>query len=253
MTFLDPLFNPILQPLLNWSPFWAVVLISLIISVLITLAYKVFTNQEEMKRLKEKQKEFQQRMKELRNNPEQMMAAQKENMQISMQYMKQSLRVTLITMLPILLIFTWMNAHLSSEPIFPNERYEIIAVFAEGVTGEAELIPDAGTQLFNEAQQEIQDGTTSWTLSSVAGEHNLTVKHGNDQQTKEVLITTELQYAEAVQQYQHSDITQIQINYDKLTPLGTFSIFGWEPGWLGLYIIFSLLFSIGLRKVMKVY
>jgi uncharacterized membrane protein (DUF106 family) len=36
-------------------------------------------------------------------------------------------------------------------------------------------------------------------------------------------------------------------------PLGAFSLLGWHPGWLGTYIILSLIISLLLRKVMKVY
>jgi len=101
MAFLDPILNPVLLPLLNWSPFWGICLVAFIISLLITLAYKLFTNQNEVKRLKEEQKEFQKRIKELRQNPEEMMKVQKDAMKKNMEYMKHSFKPTLITMLPI--------------------------------------------------------------------------------------------------------------------------------------------------------
>jgi uncharacterized membrane protein (DUF106 family) len=252
MAFLDSVFNPILQPLVDLSPFWAVFLISLVISLLITLAYKYFTDQNEMKRLKGLQKDFQKQMKELREHPEEMMKVQKEAMKTNMEYMKHSFKVTLITILPIILIFGWMNAHLMYEPIFPGERFSITAEFAEEVNGQAELLPDEGVELISEAQQKI-DGEVVWNLKSTAGMHLLTVKTDTDEQTKKVLITKELAYEEAISNYEHSDISSIKINYNKLRPLGDLSLFGWQPGWLGLYIIFSIVFSILLRKLMKIY
>ena len=45
----------------------------------------------------------------------------------------------------------------------------------------------------------------------------------------------------------------ITISNSKFTPLGSVSIFGWHPGWLALYIITSLICSIGLRKWLNVY
>ena len=65
MSFLDPVLNPVLGPLLTKSPLLLIILISMVISVIITVAYKFLTNQNEMKRLKEQQKEFQKQMKEL--------------------------------------------------------------------------------------------------------------------------------------------------------------------------------------------
>lgn len=249
MAFLDPVFNPVLA----LGPLWAIVLLSLIISLVIVLVYKFFTNQEEMKRLKDEQKEFRKRMNELKSNPEEMMKVQKEAMQKNFQYMKHSFKATLITMLPILLIFGWMNAHFAYEPIYPDETYSITAKFKQGVAGEAELIPDEGTELLSNAKQPV-NSATSWNLKSTEGAHYLTVKVGELQQQKKVLITPDLEYEQPFTNYPHSDIEQITVNYRKLRPLGPdFSLLGWQPGWLGMYIFLSIVFSLVLRKVMKVY
>lgn len=234
----------------------AIVVISLFISVLIVLIYKLVTNQDEMKRLKEEQKEYQQKLKSLRNNPEEMMKVQKEAMKKNMAYMKHSFKPTLITFIPILLIFGWMNAHLAYEPIVPGGSYSLTAFFAEGVVGEAELIVDDNEkiEITSEVRQEVNSQVT-WNFKAKGeGEHYLTVKKGNDEQAKKILVTNELAYEEPISVYQHSDIKKIQIGYNKLRPAGTqFSMFGWQPGWLGWYILFSLVFSLGLRKILKVY
>jgi uncharacterized membrane protein (DUF106 family) len=251
-SFLDPVLSPIFQPLLNSSPFWTVLLLALVITVIITIVYKFFTNQNEMKRLKDEQKDYQKRIKALRDQPAEAMKLQKEAMKKNMDYMKHSMKATLITFLPIILIFGWMNAHLGAEPIFPGETYSVTANFEDGVGGKAVLIPPAGTEIIGDVEKEINSGVT-WQLKSDKGEHLLKVKVGDTEQTKNVLITKDVEYAEAIETYDHSDIKSITINYKKLRPLGDFDIFGWQPGWLGLYIIFSIVFSIGLRKLFKVY
>ena len=207
-----------------------------------------------MKELKDKQKEYQKQMKELRSNPQEMMKVQKEAMKINFEYMKHSLKPTLITMIPVLLIFGWMVGHFSFEPIYPNEAFSITAQFKEGSTGEAELITDNSTEVIGQKVQNITNNQVTWSLKSNSeGERSLVVKALGEEQTKKVLITTELTTAEQFTRYKNSALEQIVINYNKLLPLGNFSIFGWFPGWLGLYIIFSLIFSIGLRKVFKLY
>ena len=40
---------------------------------------------------------------------------------------------------------------------------------------------------------------------------------------------------------------EIRVGHKKRTPWEGFSIFGWYPGWLGVYIIYSIVMSIGLR------
>ena len=254
MAFLDPVLNPVLLPFLQASPLWGIVALALFLSIVITLAYKYLTDQVVMKSLRDQQKEFQQRMKALRDNPSEMMKVQKEAMKANLDYFKQSWnwKVILATMLPVMLIFGWMAAHLANEPIYPDETYSISAVFVKGASGNAELVADTGTQILSPAKQPVTSEIT-WQLKSTQGEHTLTIKSGTIEQTKKVIIGKDLKLAEAVSAYQHSDIGQIKINYNKLKPLGEFSLFGWQPGWLGLYIIFSIIFSTALRKVLKVY
>ncbi len=253
MSFLDVIFSPVLQPLVNLSPFWAIVVLALGISFLSTLAYKYLTNQKKMKELKDKQKEFQGRMKELRSQPDKMMEVQKEAMKVNMEYMKMSFKPTLFTMIPLLLLVGWMAGHLTYEPIYPQETYSMTAMFKAGVTGNAELVPDLGTEVLNGASQVITAGVATWSLRSTEGEHALDVKLGSQVETKKVIVTKEVKYADPIQLSDHSDIEKIQINYKTLKPLGTKSLIGWHPGWLGLYFIFSLIGSLAFRKVLKIY
>lgn len=246
--------TPVFKPLLELGPFWAIFIISLLISLIITFVYKWVTDQKLMKSLKEEQKEMQKQVKALKDNPQEMMKVQKEAMKKNMTYMKHSFKPTLITILPIIIIFGWMAAHFSYEPIYPGETYSITALFEKGISGEAELIPDKNTELISDAVQEINSETTWKLKSKTEGTHILEVKYDDQSYHKKVLITKELAYEEPFTTFQHSDLKQINIDYNKLKPLGPdFSIFGWQPGWLGLYIIFSLIFSMSLRKLLKIY
>ena len=266
MTFFDTFMDPVLNPLLALGPFWAVFVLSLLISLIIVLVYKYATNQEEMKSLKLQQKEFQKKTKALKGQPEEMIKVQKEAMQTNMKYMKHSFKATLITMLPMLVIFGWMNTHLAFEPIYPGETYSISALLHQDLAGEkVELIvpertefstnPNTGKR--SEAEQEIKS-LNQWYLESPAGEHLITVKVNDVEQLKKVLVTADFRYEEPLKSFKDSPIQRIQIDYKKLKPLqqvkeGGVSIFGWEPGWLGVYIFFSIIFSIGLRKLLKVH
>ncbi len=250
-SFLDYVFGSLL-PL---GPFWAIFILALFVSVLITLVYKYMTNQQLMKEMKEKQKESQNKIKELKDKPEEMMRMQKEMMKQNFEYMKHSFKSTFITMIPVLLIFGWMAAIFSYEPIYPGETFSITAEFLEEVKGQAELVVDLdqGTELIDPAKQEIKEGKASWKLKSIEGGHLLRVKTDTQEQSKKVLITKELKTEPATDTYLHSDIKSIKIDYKLLKPLGGFEIFGWKPGWLGIYIILSLIFSLALRKVLNVY
>ena len=253
MAILDPIFNPIFGPLLNWNPALGVAIIAAIITVIITLAYKYLTDQDKMKHLKGRQKEFQKEMKSHRDNPEKMMSVQKEAMKVNMEYMKHSLKPTLFTMLPILLIFGWMSGALAYDPITVGESYTIIADFADGVSGQAQLVLDLESEFSSsEAVQTISEGSVTWRVKSkTIGEHILAVETGGASERVTVLVTDgSLEYADAEVKFTDSDVVSIEVGYDKLTPLGDLSIFGWNPGWLAWYIVISLILSLGLRKVM---
>jgi len=252
MAFLDPFLSPLVQPLLNRSPFWVIFLTAFVVSLLITLAYKYMTDQTKMKYLKDQQKEYQKKMKGLRDQPEQMMKVQKEAMKLNGQYMKLSLKPTLITMLPILLIFGWMSANLAFEPILPGKMYSVEVDVVDGYPGLVELIPDDGTTVLSDVQQEIKE-TNSWNLKSTKGEHILTFKLDDEEQIKKVLVTTEVKYEDPMVIPENSNFETISVVHSKLKPLQDLSLFGWKPGWLGTYIIFSIVFSIGLRKWLKIY
>lgn len=107
-TLLDPLLGPIMDGVP--SPY-NLLLMSFLITGIITLAYKFFTDQKLMKELKDELKALQNEMKELKEHPEKVMELQKKAFEKNMKYMMQSLKPTLITMLPILLIFGWLRSY----------------------------------------------------------------------------------------------------------------------------------------------
>ena len=255
MTFLDTIFNPVFLPLLHFNVFVGIIVLSGLITLVVTLGYKYFSNQDEMKRMKERQKEFQAQMKALRDKPEEMMKVQKEAMSVNFEYMKHSFKPMLITMLPVLIIFSWMAGHLSFEPIYPGESYTVTAVFKEGLVGNATIMVGEGTDVLNGKAQTIAEGKATWSLRNMKeGMYPITVKQGTVEQSRNVLVSKELKIEDAVKIFEHSDIEQINVNYAKLRPLGDKAVlFGWYPGWLAWYLVFSIVFSIGLRKVMKVY
>ena len=254
MAFLDPILNPVLQPLLDISPFLTLVILAVVISLLITLVYKFFTNQEKMKEMKDKQKESQKKMKELRSNPEEMMKVQKEAMKLNMEYMKSSFKPTLITMIPILLIFGWMSGHLGFEPLLPGVTYSMTAEFDESIQ-EAELVVSEDIQIVSDKMQEVELGKATWKFKTkIKGEHLLTIKTEEDEQSKKILVTTNQEFIEPISLFENSDIQKITVNHNKLMPLKNAGI-PWASswGWLGWYILLSLIFSMSLRKLLKIY
>lgn len=245
---LDPIFNP----LLNFGFFWTILITSFILTLFITLIYKFATDQALMKKLKGEMKVLQKEMKALKDNPAKAMAHQKKVMEKNMQYMKHSLKPTLYTFIPIIIIFGWLNAHLAFIPIEPGTEFMVTAQFKEGTFGEVTLDSLPALNFVSEATQEINAGRADWILSGDEGEYLLKVIHDSREYEKDLIITTEAKYSQPVKGIKDSNLEKITINNAKVKPLGAFSLFGWRPGWLGTYIIFSLIFSVVLRKILKI-
>jgi len=249
MSFIDPLLNP----LLSLGTLWAVILVSLLIAVLITVIYKFTTNQSLMKQLKDEMKEFQKEMKELKAHPEKMMAVQKKAMQTNMKYMSHSMRSTLFTFIPIILIFGWMNAHLAFEPLLPDEEFKIALTFDKDIKGDVEMVVPSGVTVIGNNIKNIIDGRTSWILKGEEGdyidENALRFDYAGKTAYKDIIITKDPRYTKPIEP-RRGDIKNVEVGNK---PMKLLNLFGWKVGWLGTYIIFSIIFSMIIRKILKVY
>lgn len=106
----DNFFNWIFGPITNnLSTTWSILVLSFIITLFITLAYKFLSNQTEIKRLKDEAKELKKEMKTTKNDPEKLMQIQKQSMQKSMETFRHSMKPMFFYMIPLLLVFGWMS------------------------------------------------------------------------------------------------------------------------------------------------
>ena len=247
----ETLLNPVLNPVLNsLGYFWTLTILVMVITLIITLIYKYTTNQSLMKDLKNELKSFQKQVKELRSEPEKAMQVQKKMMETNTKYMMHSFKPMIFTFLPIIIFFGWMHAHLAYYPLLPNQEFSITAEFEEGILGNVILeVPDGLTNI-NDLTQQIQAGKATWVLKGDVGEYLLTYHFKDKTYTNEVIITNDKTYKQPIKKIDQDGIKSITTNLEevKLLPLG-FKTFGW----LGTYIIFSIICSMLLRKLMKIY
>lgn len=245
---LDFILDPVFQPLLQLKPFYAVALISLIITILITLIYKFTTDQELMKSLKAEMKKNQEEIKKHKDDPNKMMSIQKKAMQKNMEYMKHSMKSTLYTMIPIIIIFGYLNSHLAFYPILPNEEFSTTVEFEEGVDGSIELVND-NLQFLNGRVQEIEDSAATWKLKGDEGEYVLEYIYEDETYTQNLLITDKREYENPEKPVKDDHVKELRINNEKIIAM---NLFGWKLGWLGTYIILSIIFSTVIRKLLKI-
>ncbi len=244
------MFDSALNFLLGWllilPPFWAMFSLSLIVSVLTVLIYKYATNQSLMKQLKDEMKAFQQEIKQLKDQPEKAMEVQKKAMETNMKYMSHSLRPTLITFIPIILLFGWVSAHFAFEPLALGEEFTLSVELSE--PGNVSIEASAGLAVSGESTKVVKDSVAIFTLKGEEGEHTVTVMAGAVSQTITVKIGKS--YAQVKIPGRQAPIKQMTIGNKPLTVL---NLFGWKLGWLGTYILLSIIFSMALRRFLKVF
>jgi len=252
-SFLDPFLNFIFGPLLWLPPFWSILIISFLISIVIIVCYKFFTNQNEMKQLKDEQKELQKQMKELRDDPSKVMDVQKKAMQTNMKYMMKSMKPTLITFIPIILIFGWLQAHLAFVPIMPGQDFTMTVDFEKGVSGNISIDVPEGIVIQGDLVRTITDGRVIFTMNGEAKDYTspgIDFTVNGKTYSKPVIITDEARYSSPVLSVKDGIVKSITTNN---IPLKVLNLFGWKLSWFWTYFIFAIAFSMGLRKILRVY
>jgi len=184
-SILDPIFSP----LLNLPTLLAIIILSFLISLIITIVYKYTTNQNLMKQLKEEIKEFQKEAKELKKEPDKAMAVQKKSMQTNMKYMMHSMKSTLYSILPIIIIFSWMNANFAYDPIPAGKDFTTTVTFDDDVRGTIELSVPRGIVIDGNEIKEIKDSEVKWVLNGENGEYLLEYIFDGKKYNKEILIS----------------------------------------------------------------
>jgi len=251
--FLNPIFDFLFGWLLNLTPFWAIMLLSLLMALIIVFITKYTTDQDLMKRLKEEQKTLQKEMKELKKDPEKMMHVQKKAMQANMKYMTQSFRPMIFTLIPILIIFGWIQGHLALEPIMPGQEFSVKIDFYKGIEGSITANAPEGIQLTSDATKEITDGNAIFTFKGAGGLYtspgiDFTV---NDKTyVQEVEITKERSYLNPINSIRDKTVKNIDTVHEKVRVINLGFV---NLTWIWSYILFSIVFSTVLRKWLKVY
>jgi uncharacterized membrane protein (DUF106 family) len=102
----------ILTKLGEWMSLNAVlsmVIVSALVTLVSTLVTKWLTNQEHLKSLKERQKQIQKDLKTCKPGEKRFEELQSEMLQISMTMMKSSFKPMFVTLVPFILLFSWLR------------------------------------------------------------------------------------------------------------------------------------------------
>ena len=91
------------------DPKLSVIIISVLITLIMTLVTKYFTNQSRMKELKQIQKSCQIKVRENKGDAKIFEETNKQIMECSMELMKHSFKPLLFTFIPLIIFFWWIK------------------------------------------------------------------------------------------------------------------------------------------------
>ena len=260
-SIFESILNPIFSPLLKIPYLLSIILISFVISLIIVVIYKYFTNQSLMKDLKDEIKDLQKQMKDLRDKPQDMMKIQKRAMDANFKYMIHSLKPTLITFIPIIIIFGWLNMHMAYYPLVQDQEFSVLLDFNDQAHGAVQMADVQDLVILNGNNQTISEHQAKFLMKGKPGEYTISFKYDEEEYEKDIIITESTEqmiYKNPVQVYRKQYLKRITVSNKKILAFEGIPIMQDIPwiggfGWLGSYILFSLIFSLGLRKLLKVY
>jgi uncharacterized membrane protein (DUF106 family) len=236
----------------NLPPMLSIVIIGFVITLFTSLVYKFVTDQELMKTLRAEMKELQNAMKEHKDTPDQLMKIQQKAMEKNMVLMKHSMKPTFFTAIPILILFGWLNAHIAYFPVMPDSPFEVFAEFKDGITGNVVLSvqPEEGIQFITDQTQPITETNIArWELQGREGDYTLEYTYEGETQTLPLLITPNREYKTPMMKTKSSYFKSVNVALEKVKPL---EFMGLNWGWIGPYIIVSIIFSTAIRKLLKI-
>ncbi len=255
MVFTESL-NYVFGPILLLPPFLAILILSFLISLISVVITKYTTDQNVMKDLKDQLKTYQAEAKKLKDNPQAAMEVQKKAMDTNMKYMMHNMRATLFTFLPIILVFGWMSSHLAFAPIQPGEEFTMTLVFSEKGNNATITVPE-GLTLTTNATKTAADTQLKYTLKAKsAGAYLVDFEVGGKTFSQAVVIGRIKEGITPEKSIGQNGLDAIRVDYGPLKVIVfpvTLPLFGEYFGWLGTYIILAILFSMLLRRMLKVH
>ncbi len=267
----DPGLDFLFGPLLKLPPILGILVISLIITLIVTIIYKYTTDQVLLKSIRDKQKKLQEEMKKHREDPKKMMKLQKEAFSQSGDMMKESFKSMFYTFIPIIIMFGWIGTHFAFTPLQPGEQFNVTLYLKAHATGDISASVPDGISLISPSTMNVTElKQIDFTFKAEKqGDYNITFAHNGDTFDKKIVIgagDTDIRQTKMSKTWidyiygsregflPQGDVYQLKVDYDTVKPLEVTHI-PWIDGfgWLGTYIIFSIILSLVIRKLMKVY
>ena len=258
------LFGYLLQPFRSLSPWWGMLIVSLLTGLLMLLIFKYTSNQSGIRRTKDRIKAHLLEMRLYKDSLRVSFKAQGGILKANLKYMSHSLKPLLVMIVPVLLILIQLNFWFGYVSPEPGEAVVLKLKLKEAHNPtelDIRLSPLPGLNVETPALRIEEDSEVDWRISfSQAGEYALDIQVGSEHVSKHIAVGqralsrlsprrvdrgfwSQLFYPVEPPLDKDSAVTGIDILYAS----GGLPFFSWKMHWLIAFFILSVVFGFSLK------
>ena len=259
---LTAIFDLLFAPFRNASPWWPLLLFSLLFAVAMLLAFRFASNQPAIRRAKQR---IGAHLLEVRLFQDQLgvvLRAYGRLLAATGIYLLHSLKPLAVILIPMVLLIAQMELRLGREAAQPNAPVVLKAFFAPDVALESvELSVPAGVQITAPALRIPESNEVNWRIEAKGTDvSELRVSGGGVTEPKHLTAqrglatVSPLRSASALDLWLYPGEPQLAAGAIRKIEVGyasrNLSLFGWQTHWLIPFFLFSIVFGYALKGVM---
>jgi len=266
---LSKIFEIIFIPFQNINPWYGMIALSLLTGILMLYVFKLTSDQEGIKKTKNKIKAYLLEMRLYKNDLITSFKAQGNILISNFKYMKHSVKPLLVMIIPILLIIIHSNFWFAYDALDMNEQALLKIKLSEEYTPSEFDIKINGNDVINIETPPVridEEHEITWRFSALKqGVHEIDIQAGEKSMTKSISIghkplskisplkkrksiMNQLLYPVEKPLDKNSPVKSIEISY----PTSGLRLFGINIHWIVTFFILSIIFGFSLKGLFGV-
>lgn len=268
-SFFSKLFELVFLPFRSMSPWIGMIIISLLTGFLMLLVFRFTSNQEGIRKVKNKIKAHLLEFRLFKDSLSISLRAQGNILRQNLRYLSYYGKPMLIMIIPLALIVIQLNVWFGYQALEPGEVTILKVRLEEDVNPlsiNLTIEPSPGFEIETRPLRIKEKGEINWRLrAKEKGIHDLTLVSNNQRFTKKVAVAgkplskisplkvkrsliNELLNPGEVPLSGNLPVKAVGLNY----PAKNMNLFGWQIHWLIVYIVLTVILSFAFRGIFKV-
>lgn len=268
-SFFSKLFELIFLPFRSMSPWIGMIIISLLTGFLMLLVFRFTSNQEGIRKVKNKIKAHLLEFRLFKDSLSISLKAQGNILRYNLKYLGYYGKPMLVMIIPLILILIQLNIWFGYQSLEPGETAVLRIEFEKDMNLlniEFTIEPATGFDIETPPLRIEEEGEVNWRLrAKEKGIHDLTLLINSQRLTKKVAVAQKpLSKVSSLKVRRNLidelfnpgepplskdlPIEAIEVKY----PARNMNLFGWHIHWLIIYVALSVIFGFAFRGAFKV-